>query len=249
MTGHIEGLIDALRVEYYDYIGIETSIYFDGDAFCRRQNTSGELYDIVLMDIVLGTVTGIDAGKRLRACIANDHTIIFFVSAYQTCFNEMIDLGAAGFISKPISTVDFNIRLRSAIDKVIRFRQLPHHPDFAYKKNGQNTYIPKQTIMYVQSNARQVQIQTTFGSHIYYGKLDDEERKLNSVSFVRIHKSFLINLNYAVKVGFDEVMMRDGQTLHVSNSYREKLKAAYLRYRAFGYTGMYDAVGSIMNKR
>jgi DNA-binding LytR/AlgR family response regulator len=235
MTGHIERLINVLNTEYYSNIRIKTSIYFDGEAFCERQNKDGDIYDIVLMDIEMGTMTGIDAGRKLREHIANEHTILIFISAYDNYFRDLVDLCANGFISKPISPTDFNAKMKNAIDKILRFRQLPQQPYFMFKNKGRKIYIPKHTIMYLQSNTRQIQLRTTSRLYDYYGKMDDEEGKLKSSVFVRIHKSYMINLDHAATVTFTEVTMNDGQILYVSERYRKMFKKAYLKYRMLAH--------------
>lgn len=49
-------------------------------------------------------------------------------------------------------------------------------------------------IIYLESNAHQLCIVTTTDRIMIYEKLDDYEKKLNAF-FVRIHKSYLVNMN------------------------------------------------------
>jgi DNA-binding LytR/AlgR family response regulator len=93
-------------------------------------------------------------------------------------------------------------------------------------------HIPADDIIYLESENRVIHLKTESEHHEYYGVLDKEEIKLpESGFFVRIHKSFIINLDHVATFTTKEVVMKDGRSFLVSEKYRDNVKSAYMRYR------------------
>ena len=55
------------------------------------------------------------------------------------------------------------------------------------------------------------------------------EKELEKYNFVRIHRSYIVNLKYVNKVLSTEVTVGSA-ILPVSRNYKEKLKEEYLKY-------------------
>ena len=230
MTGRLESMVMELQPRYDQ--DFECEVFFSGEDFCAYLNdASKEAFDIVLMDIEMGQVTGVEAGKKLRESIANEFTVLLYVSAHSRYKNELVDLNVYRFIQKPIEKREFNLRLDRAINRILRQRQLPGMLFLTIKKNGRDEQIPMNSIVYLQSDARKIHLHTTDEIYTYYKKLTEEEKELDSNTFVRIHKSFLINFSHAKSISAKEVEMTDGAVLPIANLYREQVRLAYLQYR------------------
>jgi DNA-binding LytR/AlgR family response regulator len=91
--------------------------------------------------------------------------------------------------------------------------------------------IPTTSIKYLTSKARRILLKTVSGERVYYGKLDEEEKKLDAPEFVRIHRSCIVNLDYASNISAKVVTIKDEPELTIARSYRDAVKKAYSIYR------------------
>ena len=231
-VSELDSLIKALEPLYNQEF--EISDFSSGESFCKHLNESSDVFDIVLMDIEMRGITGIEAGKKLRENIASDQTLLIFVSGHENYFRELIDLNVFKFIHKPIITDVFNLKIGGAIQKVLRQRQSPAITNFSIKINRNEIQVPVNSIMYLESDAKKIHVYTTDNTYTYYGKLDKAEAELPSHAFSRVHHSYLINFSHAVSVNPKSVTMKNKCRLSISEKYREKVKKAYIRYRGNG---------------
>lgn len=72
-------------------------------------------------------------------------------------------------------------------------------------------------ILYLESNAHQLTISTVNGKIQIYKKLDDYEKMLPSL-FVRVRKSFLVNMNYIKRMERKTLTLENGETLPISRT-------------------------------
>jgi len=227
-TVSLECMIRSLKPLHE--LKFETMVFFSGEEFCDHLNRTDEQFDIVLMDIEMRAITGVEAGMRLRENIANDQTLLIFVSAHKSYYKEIIDLNVFCFIPKPICTDEFEQKLGRAIESVLNQRKRASIPAFVIKKAQHTASAPVDSILYLISDLRKIRLHTETKTYDYYGKLDEEELKLPSDTFCRIHKSYLINFSHIKTLTYKDVLMIDGKELQISEAYREQVKVAYRHY-------------------
>jgi len=229
MTENLERMLMTLQPLYES--PFEISLFFSGEEFCDYLSKASEPFDIVLMDIEMKAITGIEAGRLLRENIANDQTLLIFVSNHKTYYKEIIDLSVFCFIPKPIRINEFNQKLGRGIGYILNQRKHSAMPALVIKKAQHTVAVPVDSILYLVSNLRKISLHTKVETHLYYGKLDEEERRLPSDTFCRIHKSYLINFSHMKTLTHKDVMMINGKGFPISETYREQVKTAYRRYR------------------
>ena len=209
---------------------IEVSIFHSGEEFCDRLVSSDEPFDIVLMDIEMGDITGVDAGRNLRADIQNRRTLLIYISSHNNYYEDIINLNAFCFISKPFHIGKFKLRLTNALENVIYQRQYAPFPDFSFKKNREEVFVPIKSVMFLESKLRIIYLHTTQKTYDYYGNLNIEEKKLQENMFCRIHNSFLVCFTHITSITARDVTI-SGRVLPISAKNRNIVKQAYSRYR------------------
>lgn len=96
----------------------------------------------------------------------------------------------------------------------------------AWRNHGE---IANSQIRYIESNAHQLLIHTISGEVALYEKLDVYEKKLHK-DFLRVHKSFLVNMQYIRRIEMKEVTLQDGTVLPVSKTRYSVSRDKYFRY-------------------
>ena len=102
---------------------------------------------------------------------------------------------------------------------------------FVYSSNKTAKRIPVENIMYCISQNKQITMALLTGEYIQFrGKLSDTVKKLPDMTFIQIHKSYLINLNYISEYSADKIKMTDGTVLGISPSKKKEVKVKFMQY-------------------
>lgn len=146
-------------------------------------------FDLAFLDINMPQTSGLELGYELRY-LSND-TAIIFQTAYEEHALKAYDIGALGYLVKPFSQEQLSqtiqrVKHSSKVDEKLRIMS----------KNGENYYLFRpDEIYYVQADLSEVMLRTAKGFSYYAKKISDLEQLLEPYDFVRVHRSYLINMN------------------------------------------------------
>lgn len=147
------------------------------------------VFDLAFLDINMPQTSGLELAYELR--YHQESMAIIFQTAYSEHALEAFDIGAIGYLVKPFSidqlkqSID---RLKTSIKKDEDLRIM--------SKNGENYYLLKpEEIYYVKADLSEVMLRTAKGFSYYAQKISSLEEKLSAYSFVRVHRSYLINID------------------------------------------------------
>ncbi len=146
-------------------------------------------FDLVFLDINMPGTNGLELGYELR--YQSPEIAIIFQTAYDEHALKAFDIGASGYLVKPFS-VD---QLAKSIERVRPLQK--RADDFRImSKNGESYYLLKpEEIFYVKADLSEVQLRTSKGFSYYAQKISDLEKWLAPYNFVRVHRSYLINID------------------------------------------------------
>lgn len=65
----------------------------------------------------------------------------------------------------------------------------------------------------------------------FYGRMEDLTEELEPEGFLRIQKSYLVNMAHIKKLNFDHVLLSNGEELPVSQKRYAQLKIQYLGWK------------------
>lgn len=65
----------------------------------------------------------------------------------------------------------------------------------------------------------------------FYGNMTDLAEKLNNLGFLRVQKSFLVNMEYIEQLQYEKVRLFGGIVLPSSAKNHKELKQYYLKWR------------------
>ena len=151
-------------------------------------------YDIILLDIEMPGLNGMEAAGRLRS-MDGDVVLMFVTNMAQYAINGYA-VGALDFALKPVNYYTFPVRLARAIR---RARQ---------RKNGQILLtlpdcvrrLDTQQIHYVEVQNRMLHYHTELGEFVLRGTMQSAEKELSRYHFVRCNHWYLVNLSHVAEV-------------------------------------------------
>lgn len=106
--------------------------------------------------------------------------------------------------------------------------------------NGEIINLSLDDILYLevqQHNVTAVMRQQTQGKkqmeYSFYASLSDLEQRLEPLGFLRIHKSYLVNMKHLKKFQCKEATLDDGTTLRVGEKSYSENKRKYLLWKGW----------------
>lgn len=173
--------------------------------------------DLIFLDIQMPELTGINFMK-----ILGDKKKYILTTAYSEYALEGYDHHIIDYLLKP---VPFERFYKSALKAQERFMKAENKEEthFFVKSSGQQHRINFKDILYVESIRDYVNIKTTEQEYIVLDTLKSMEQQLPETSFIRIHKSFIVNLHQISNVAGKKVTLISGNEIPVGESYRMNL--------------------------
>ncbi len=185
-------------------------------------------YDLIFMDIDWKghSQTGTQFAAEINEKYPNIQ--IIFITAYNDRFAESIffeKVNLCGYLVKPIK---FN-NLQFLVDKALKNIKKQQEEKIVVQYRGVTETIAFSDIMYLESKAHQLFISTISEQILVYKKLDDYEMVMNR-SFVRIHKSFLVNMNYIRRIERTSLTLKNGTVLPISKTKYQVAKDKFFKF-------------------
>ena len=192
----------------------------DGESFLRQRPHD---LDLVLLDIDMPGVSGIDVARRLRAEGAGVQ-IVFVTNMYQFAL-EGYSVQALDFVVKPVRYAGFRDTILRAINATLR--EKPRYVEFAF--NRETRIVDANTITYVETSRKKLVVHTRTETFYCDGPLREVAARLEPLGFCGIHQSYLVNMRYVEHVGTTEACV-NGEQLPLSRHRRKAFVAALTDY-------------------
>ena len=184
-------------------------------------------YDIAILDIDMGNFSGIDLARRLRK--EKPGIVIIFLTNFIQYAPEGFEVQAFRYLLKSDMQERLVSYFEDAVREVVREKQI-----ITISVNSELIDIPVNHILYLESNLRIIIMHLIHDERIeyrFYGNMTDLSEKLEDLGFLRIQKSFLVNMEYIEQMQYEKVRLRGEIVLPSSAKNHKELKQHYLKWR------------------
>ncbi|QNK61253.1 response regulator transcription factor [Pedobacter sp. PAMC26386] len=180
--------------------------------------------DLVFLDINMPMLDGMDFCQQITTA-----TKVVFVSGYRDYAFDAFSHNAVDYLLKPVS----HKRFMQAIHKVISFVSNLGKPvtqlttteiSYIYIKHGVKGRLIKiefDDIYYIESNDNHVIFNLENENYIAYIPLKNVLPQLPETSFLRIHKSFVVNHKKISHIEGNMVILKNKTILQLGNTYKD----------------------------
>lgn len=213
-----EGLKKYIRT--FDFLSLIATC---NNVASARETLETTPVDLMFLDINMPKVSGLHLLETL-----SDPPMTILVTAYPDYALDGFRLNVLDYLLKPLSLQRFTQSVLKAQDYFSARQQpvaTPHTTvaDYIFVKHKQvYEKVMLSDILFVESMQNYVLIQTIHTKIIAYLTFKNVEQQLPADSFLRIHKSYIVNLHQVSKLDSNMVQV-GGHTLPVSRSQRELL--------------------------
>ena len=184
------------------------------------EHDGNNLYDILLLDVEMHTMNGIELAKRIRQ--SDRRAEIIFVTSHSEYIGEGYEVDALHYLIKPVSSE----KLSSVLDKAAR--QLSQEPESVFIScNGETIKINTDCIHYVESLSHYIIIHTLTGDYKIKENLSVFENKLPK-GFFRIHRSYIVYLPKIIRISRTGVTLVGNISLPLSRGLYDAVNRAFI---------------------
>jgi two-component system LytT family response regulator len=168
--------------------------------------------DLLLLDIKMPSISGTEFIRSLR-----NPPAVIFTTAYSEFAVLSYELNAIDYLVKPVTYERFT----AAIAKVMKVKvpdAVPNRYSY-FKINGRLEKLMHEEIIYARSLKDYICIHCENKKHIVHLTTKELESMLPSDSFLRIHRSYIINVQHIKSIGKDKISVSDS-ALPIGESFR-----------------------------
>ncbi len=222
----------SLKKLGYIVIGIEKS---GEGAILKAQNSSP---DIIIMDIMLkGEINGVEAAEKIRK---EFNIPIIFLTAYadENTLSKAKISEPYAYIIKPFKEIDLHTSIEMALYKhskeieVLKERDMLYSivenkesSDFIFvKSKSRLVKLKTKNIFYIEALKDYVVINTNTTRYTIHSTMKEIERKLPSEQFIRVHRSYIVNINKIFEIESPNLILEfNNKIIPIGGSYKESL--------------------------
>ncbi len=168
--------------------------------------------------------TGLDIAAKLRQLRPN--AVIIFVTNYIEYAPEGYEVGAFRYILKSELERKLPMYLRQAMEQLESGSEV-----LRLRSDGELVTIPLPELRYIESDQHTVILHTERRDYTAYVSLAELEMRLEPKGFLRLHKSYLVNMAHLSKYQSQQAVLSDGTQLRVSARSYAVQKQKYLLWK------------------
>ena len=182
-----------------------------------------EKYDFIFLDVDMPELNGFDTAEAIKKL--DRSVFIIFVTNMQNQMHQGFKYNAKDYMLKPATQESINILLDRMILEKNENKQNGFY-SVKIKKDGV-VFIRNDDILYFESNGHDISAVVKGDRFTFIGKMDKVYEEMRDKGFVRIHQSYIVNLEHVFKdLGKTVLLKKDGE-LPVSIKYKKALREAF----------------------
>lgn len=196
---------------------------------------------LVFLDIQMPKLTGLEILELLEYKPA-----LIFTTAYDQYAVKAFEANAVDYLLKPFHNDRFNVAVNKAIERILQnenfqpviqstIQSLEQRPEkierIAVRTGSKIQVIPTEQILYLEADGDYVKIHTKEGNFLKEKTMRYFEASLTENKFVRIHRSYIVNVDMIQKVEYYDkeshvAVLKNNENLKVSSAGYKLLRKA-----------------------
>lgn len=224
----VKSILIALSVK--TNIEFEIELFNSGEQLVSHYELSETPFHILILDVEMGGINGIQTARRIRSLNHFDEQIVFLTS-YPEYMVESFDVITFQYLIKPIAP-------RILEEKIIKLCQYFQALDkkFMVIKSGYEEVVLRYDdiigIEVAKSLTVKSKLRVITSTQIYESKgiIADYASALKDSNFLQIHRSIIINLLHVKKFASGSVLMSNGMEFPIGRSKIKEVKDFYTKF-------------------
>jgi DNA-binding LytR/AlgR family response regulator len=184
-----------------------------------------EDYDVLLLDVLMPGLNGMQAAHEIRE--RNKHVEIVFLTSSPEYAVESYSVRAHYYLLKPASEE----KLFPILDRLLDDLRKPEDA-LRIKTQSSVLSLPYGKIESIEVSAKKLYFYLTDGSvrEVTGSLADFEQALLKRPGFMKVHRSYLVNLQWAQELKTGELVTASGRRVPVSRTAYPQVRTAYTQF-------------------
>jgi len=194
------------------------SVFSSGEELLSRFRPGR--FQILFLDIYMPGLSGMETARKIRK--ADRDCAIIFATTSKNHGLDSYEIQAADYLVKPFCRSDLYDALEWCLSQCIRPARC-----LRVMSEWEQTDIPLSSLRYIEIHGHLAQIHTRNGAVSVRRSLDDLEHAIQSLDFLRCHRSFLVNMNYIVRLQNNSLYLDKGELIPIGPSNAAQVKRIF----------------------
>ena len=218
-TEYIASLVTNWANSSVNIVAVET--FPSAEAFLFRYDDD-KSYDILLLDIEMGCINGVQLAKKIRT--NNSIIQIIFITGYSDFIAEGYEVSALHYLMKPV----LEDKLSPVLDKAVKALGKTEK-SVILTISGEAMRVPFGDIICFEAFAHSCAATTITEKFEVKSSISDIEKLLGN-GFIRCHRSYIVGLKYIKSISKTEITLDCGAKVPLSRSNYNAVNQAFIRY-------------------
>ena len=199
-------ILDDLNIEY------EIKVYNSGDDLLEGYD---KYTDIILLDIQMDGLDGMETAREIRK--VDDKVEIIFITSFVEYALEGYEVKAYRYLLKPVKYDDLKTSLINCLNDINLLKK-----SIVVKEGDTRVKLSLKDIMYIEVQRNDITIHALNGIYETKGTMNNFESEINSDTFIRCHKSYLVNMEYIKSIKRYTAILENNEEVPLGrNKYKE----------------------------
>ncbi len=200
-------------------IGYEIVTYTQSSNLLYDITDDSFFYDLILLDIEMPGVTGMEISERIKPYLPN--VKIIFVTSHIEYAIDAFELSIFRYVPKN----NLDNKLATAVVDAAKLIELETDREYVIQAAGRMEKIPYKDIFYVQRDGgKNSMIVSSIGTSKVRKSLQQVFEELNTPEFIFIDRGYIVNIIQIMKISDGMAYLKSGETLPISRSHLQEVK-------------------------
>ena len=177
-------------------------------------------YQILLLDVEMSGMSGIDLAKKIRQ--NQDNVEIIFITSHFEFIGVGYEVDALHYLVKPVKAGKMEEVLSKAKCKIEA-----GEPSIIIHYEGEVVKLYEKEILYLESLSHYVTIYTKGKEYKIKANISTFAQKL-SEDFYQTHRSYLVSLKHIMRISRDSVTLDNGGQVPLARGKYDQINRAYI---------------------
>lgn len=197
-----------------------------GEELLFHLSDSPDMADIIYLDILMDKLNGMDTGRKLRELGCKSEIIYLTIS--EDYVFDAYDILPVNYLVK---TKTSTARFEEVFLRAVALAQKKETDIFVCESGNVQKVIPVKEISYFEIWKRVVTVHYNGNETVsFYSTMEQLENQLPHKGFVRIHRSYVVNLPYISSFGQHSLVLKTNIEIPIGVTYMKQVRQAFQEY-------------------
>lgn len=219
---HMQQTLRLFIDQTYQDLDMLVDGFTSGEALLAAVQKQSQPYQLILLDIEMRGIDGIETARRLRQMLPDCY--IIFITSHDEFALTGYEVQAFRYLVKPVQPEKLTEAI-SAVRAELADQFMLHVADGA-----DEALVRAKDIFYVEAQDKRVRLVTARETTSDRRGIDELAELLANEDFYRVHRSYLINLRYVARMDGTSVQLVNCETVPISRLRKKAFKNAFQAY-------------------